>query len=127
MSLTDAEKSARYRERHPERSRAASRVSESKRRAAGKVKAFDWRAWHLWTSYGITKDKYDEMVEAQAGLCAICGLPPASTLVVDHDHETNQIRALLCPSCNSALGFLRDQHSIALKAWEYLLTWKEDS
>ena len=53
------------------------------------------------------------MIKAQNNLCAACGdvlneqvdsLRPC----VDHDHDTNQIRGILCNSCNKALGILKD-------------------
>ena len=49
-------------------------------------------------------------------------------LVVDHDHRCcpgahscgSCLRGLLCPSCNSAAGMLRDDPSLALKLADYL-------
>jgi Recombination endonuclease VII len=50
---------------------------------------------------------YPELFEAQGGVCAICGKPPGErALHVDHDHETGQVRGLLCYSCNTKLGWL---------------------
>ena len=46
------------------------------------------------------------MLEQQDGLCAICGVAPA--VHVDHDHETGQVRALLCFNCNGGLGQFKD-------------------
>ena len=55
--------------------------------------------------YGITVDEYDEMLERQGGVCAVCGSPPTRhKLAVDHDHATGKVRALLCSRCNCALG-----------------------
>lgn len=57
--------------------------------------------------FGITLKEYNDMFEAQAGLCARCGNPPASMrLAVDHDHETGRVRGLLCGSCNTYIGRL---------------------
>ena len=58
--------------------------------------------------------EYEGMLEQQGGVCAICGKPEAvknvSTglvlaLAVDHDHESGQVRGLLCNRCNVGLGF----------------------
>ena len=66
--------------------------------------------------YGLTVEQYEAMVEAQGGLCAACGQPEThryrsgevTRLAVDHDHETDAIRGLLCQRCNSALGRFGD-------------------
>jgi len=45
------------------------------------------------------------MIEAQGGTCAVCPGPPQH---VDHDHETGEVRGILCSNCNQALGNVRD-------------------
>ena len=65
-------------------------------------------------NYGITPEEYDAMFALQAGLCAVCGEPETARskqgvvkrLSVDHNHTTDQVRALLCIKCNAALGML---------------------
>lgn len=52
--------------------------------------------------YNITSNTYHELHRIQRGVCAICG--DKSSLVVDHDHATNQVRGLLCSRCNNGLG-----------------------
>lgn len=85
------------------------------------------RASRLMREYGITLDQYDAMLAAQDGLCAICGSPPdpagykaSSILHVDHDHETGQVRALLCLNCNRGLGHYFDKPDLLRKAADYL-------
>lgn len=58
------------------------------------------------------------MEEEQNGLCAICGRD--RPLVVDHDHSTEQVRRLLCRTCNGLLGFAEDDINILQRAIEYL-------
>jgi fructose-1,6-bisphosphatase len=62
----------------------------------------------LKRNFGITLAEYDQMLEDQHGICAICGgvNPDGKRLAVDHDHETGKVRGLLCTSCNTRLGFL---------------------
>ena len=82
------------------------------------------RNWNLKRKFGITVDEYDRMREAQAGLCGICGRPEqmlAKRLAVDHDHETGQIRGLLCGPCNVVLGYIENPEWSA-KAAAYLKT-----
>lgn len=64
------------------------------------------RKWWLQYYYGITLERWDEMVLAQEGRCAICELP--AELVVDHCHDSGAVRALLCSTCNSGLGHFKD-------------------
>jgi hypothetical protein len=70
--------------------------------------------------YGLTLEKYAQMVASQSGMCAICrATPPAGkTLFVDHDHGTGAVRELLCHSCNVLVGYL--EHRLAPAAREYL-------
>lgn len=54
------------------------------------------------------------MLAEQCGLCAICKQPETAKsrsgeikpLAVDHDHETNEVRRLLCHNCNIILGVI---------------------
>lgn len=64
------------------------------------------RRSHLMVTYGMTLKQYDEMLEAQGGVCKHCGTatpspnPARKWFDVDHDHETDEIRGLLCSPCN---------------------------
>ena len=67
-------------------------------------------------NYGISEETYISLLEQQNGVCAACGQPETrmnsrikGRLHVDHDHETGQVRALLCSNCNTALGMLKDE------------------
>ncbi len=64
---------------------------------------------HLRRTYGITIADYDQMFSNQGGVCAICKRPAqgrCKNLHVDHDHQTNVIRGLLCINCNRVCGYL---------------------
>jgi len=84
-----------WRERNPDKYRAALRRSAFKRK------------------YGITPEDYDRMVAERGNHCDICGCPPDPEatraedrrLHVDHDHATGRIRGLLCRGCNLRLGW----------------------
>lgn len=78
--------------------------------------------------YGITIEQFDLMLSAQDDKCAICEITSAEYLdrtqrlfAVDHDHETGQVRGLLCNPCNTALGLLRDSPSLVQRAANYLI------
>lgn len=81
-------------------------------------------AKRLVSEFGITIEQYQQMFDAQDGLCAICGEPPTPEyrLAVDHDHDTGKIRSLLCRHCNVGIGHLRDDPTRLMAAAEYL--WK---
>jgi hypothetical protein len=80
------------------------------------------RTAYLQRKYGITIEKYEEMLDAQAGVCAICGREPNPniSLHVDHDHETGQIRDLTCFRCNQALGAFSEDPFLLRAAADYL-------
>lgn len=78
------------------------------------------RAYQIKSLYGITVEQYDAMYEAQGGICAICA-KPGDPLRVDHDHETNEVRGLLCHNCNVALGIMGDDSDRLVVAAAYLL------
>lgn len=54
--------------------------------------------------YGLTLSEVGEMAKAQNGKCYVC--KKVEKLHVDHDHQTGQVRKLLCSRCNTWLGFL---------------------
>jgi hypothetical protein len=79
----------------------------------------------LKAKYGITQAKYDEMLAAQGGRCAICkgtdfGRKRDSFFAVDHDHATGSVRGLLCRGCNHLLGVAKDSVAILESAIAYL-------
>lgn len=58
--------------------------------------------------YGITRGEYEELLRFQRGVCYICGRQPRTKrLAVDHDHQTGEVRGLLCANnengCNRAV------------------------
>lgn len=83
------------------------------------------RRRNLKTNYGISVETFDSMVEKQHGCCASCN-KPTDALVVDHDHSTGKVRALLCSNCNLLLGHAHDDTQKLANAIEYLLKHKND-
>ena len=75
--------------------------------------------------YGITLEQYNELLVKQQGSCSICksftpGRVGSNYFHVDHCHNTNKVRGLLCNSCNLGLGSFKDNTSTLEKAIEYL-------
>jgi hypothetical protein len=77
------------------------------------------KEWELQHRYGMTSVEYAHQIADQRGLCLICGLQP-ERLVVDHNHDTGQVRGLLCVSCNGLLGLAKDNPLVLQAAIEYL-------
>jgi 5-methylcytosine-specific restriction endonuclease McrA len=60
----------------------------------------------------FTPELYDEMLEAQGNVCALCGTDKAGgsgTFHADHDHNTGNPRGLLCMSCNHTIGNIENK------------------
>lgn len=71
----------------------------------------------IYKKYKLTKQMYLDLLEQQGGTCAICKNPPKKNwLAVDHNHACcpgikscgNCVRGLLCGSCNSFLGRVKE-------------------
>lgn len=99
----------RYAERHPERLILRRRVAHYKRK------------------FGISLEQYNEMLNAQNGVCAICRntCDAGLNLAVDHCHDCGQVRALLCKNCNTALGLLKENTDIMQAAIQYVRNHSE--
>lgn len=87
------------------------------------------RKRRLLEKYGLTFEAYAAMLEAQAGVCAICLRDPGkqnaislkvNDFCVDHSHVTNKVRGLLCDHCNRAIGLLGDDPAVLRSAASYL-------
>lgn len=64
--------------------------------------------------FKITDSERSEIEENQKGVCAVCGRPEkikrngkTKRLAIDHNHNTERVRGLLCSDCNQALGLLK--------------------
>lgn len=113
---------SKWRANNPEvakiRSAEARRGWGRRNPALRKRRAQDYSRKHR---HGLSKQEFEKLCGAQMGLCAICDNPPAKgPLCVDHNHQTGAIRGLLCRSCNSGLGLLKDSLENARRAASYL-------
>ncbi len=82
------------------------------------------RRAHLKRMYNLTLEEYQQKLEQQEGKCKICGRTEMNyknkVLCVDHNHETNEIRGLLCGLCNSGIGKFLDDKQLLMNAIKYL-------
>jgi hypothetical protein len=87
-----------------------------------------WLAANRKKIYGMTSQDFEDLFENQGGVCAICGKEETAksrwgtvkTLSVDHCHNTNKIRGLLCDACNRGLGYFKDNPALLQTAIAYL-------
>jgi hypothetical protein len=74
--------------------------------------------------YGITLEQYNNLLKEQNECCKICNKHEKQVsrnrLYVDHNHNTKEIRGLLCHNCNVAIGLLKEDCDIMIKMIEYL-------
>jgi hypothetical protein len=84
---------------------------------------------HLKVTYNLDLDGYYKLLSFQGSCCAICGVSHKfyttndnhhNYFCVDHDHNTGEVRGLLCRNCNSGLGKLKDSKEYLAKAMQYL-------
>jgi hypothetical protein len=85
-------------------------------------------AKYMWKSriksmYGITENYYLNLYSNQDGKCAICKEAielRSKRTHIDHDHETLEVRGLLCHYCNTAIGLFKENTQTMKNAISYL-------
>ncbi len=130
-------RASEYRKNHPLRTKAA--TDKYYKDPAKRYKLGNWtrenpemtknyQRNHRLKKYGLTTKDYEAIYELQGGVCGICGLPETSSshggepnsLSIDHCHETDKIRGLLCNRCNKGIGNFKDDIDILASAISYL-------
>ena len=69
--------------------------------------------------YNLTIEEYNLLLKKANYKCEICG--SENKLCVDHNHKLNNVRGILCGTCNSGIGMFKDDIKLLTKAIEYLL------
>jgi hypothetical protein len=74
--------------------------------------------------YGISVYDARQMMDQQAGCCAICSkaisLESAYEANIDHSHATGKVRGILCPICNKAIKYRAHLKRFDAKIGAYL-------
>jgi hypothetical protein len=68
----------------------------------------------------MSSAEYEAVSAFQEGLCYVSRKPPKTSLHIDHDHKTGQIRGLLSPWINKGLSYFQDNPVWLRRAAEYL-------
>ena len=81
-----------------------------------------FKRYRLNAKYGLTLEEYENMLDKQHNMCYICEVEFSTAWrpQVDHNHDTGAVRKLLCKSCNTAIGHMREDVNIMSKAIEYI-------
>lgn len=78
----------------------------------------------LRTLYKMELEDFEAMREKQNYCCAVCGKHESKNrggqLYIDHNHDTNKVRELLCNGCNRAIGFVQEDVNVLLSIIKYL-------
>lgn len=87
------------------------------------------RCHRIRTTYGLTLSVMQAMYRDQDERCKICRLRFTSIekVHIDHDRDTNKVRALLCRACNSGLGLFKDNAENLRRASEYVSYYAEQN
>lgn len=87
------------------------------------------RSWTLKRHFKLGEQEHAVLLASQNGVCAICKgeethvikrTGKIKQLAVDHCHDKDVVRGLLCSSCNIGLGAFNDDPVLLLTAVEYL-------
>ena len=93
------------------------------------------REYDLRASYNATPEQVTAILDWNGGPCSACGkqLTKFGTgldeACIDHDHQTEILRGIICGACNRALGYVKDsiEHLRQLEAYlrgeRQLLYW----
>lgn len=81
---------------------------------------------NLWRNYRMTPECFNRLWAEQDGKCLVCevSLEPrgrtSNAACVDHNHDTGEVRGLLCRGCNHGIGCLKDDPKVLEAAARYL-------
>lgn len=99
---------------------AAVRKQKARRDAGLNQERERW--YKIRKKYGISREDWEWLWTQQDGRCATCRIDLTTVKVcVDHDHQTNEVRGLLCNECNHGLGKFNDDPETLMRAAQYLL------
>lgn len=82
-----------------------------------------YRRAYIKCAYGLTPEQFSAILSHQGWVCGICETaePGGKGMWhIDHDHDSQEVRGLLCTTCNLGIGALRDDPVVCRKAAEYL-------
>lgn len=76
--------------------------------------------------YGLDEAAFEKLLKQQNNKCAVCEEPFSEveseqrSRHIDHCHNSNKVRGILCMKCNLGLGYFRDRIDFLQNAIRYL-------
>lgn len=120
-----------YPKRHDRPSGVRPKCTECQRRIDGKrrkteagKKSCRSKSWKI-QGVNITYEEYLEKYQKLDGCCEICNIK-LDSLCVDHNHETGNIRGLLCTACNLGIEHFKESEQNMKNAINYLAVYGEN-
>jgi hypothetical protein len=82
----------------------------------------------MFKKFGISLEEADSILDMQKYKCPICNkqitldtkADRINKAALDHCHTTGKFRSFLCPTCNSGLGYFKDDPILLESAIDYL-------
>jgi len=75
----------------------------------------------LLRKYGITLEERNKIIAEQNNKCVICRrVLNDKNIHVDHNHDTGNLRGILCRFCNSGLGYFFENSGSMRSAADYI-------
>jgi hypothetical protein len=100
--------------------RSEKALKKRKEKANVRRRGPSWRFVTLKHRYGLDEASYNQLLLEQDNRCKICQ-KESENLYVDHCHTSQQVRGLLCPKCNTFVGYVETSpEEILQKIKEYL-------
>lgn len=81
---------------------------------------------HKERRYNLSEQDIRDMMDEQRGCCYICSaslinpLFNKTDLHVDHNHDTGEVRKLLCGTCNTLVAVVEDKRDLLRMIEQYL-------
>ena len=93
-------------------------IEEMSKRGTDTCKKCDWKQQRAYR-YKISIEELERLLNVDE--CEICGdIMFGIHKHIDHDHETNTVRGVLCRGCNQGLGNYKDNINRLYSAIKYL-------
>ena len=73
---------------------------------------------YMWRKFNLSEAEYQQLMKHNN--CQVCGRDITNKKCIDHCHNKEKIRGVLCNNCNTALGLVGDNVQILSKLIQYL-------